>query len=280
LEELGATVVDDPYDAQEQRGAESGYGSTGAEVATGNITFFPKTESLVINADVRDRLRDDQWEILQQAAAETRAWLFDNLPTDAESAADFCADGGRIVMASSIEAETFQDPNHRVREVLEEDPVTRDLIEAIEAMAPSYPSGEVVHGCSDRAPARTGSSALDGIYATTVTRRQLVDAGVTEPAHIRENAAHYVWTMDGGTWTYEATANHFIQTRSETGRYTYEDKAFTFYWNDGGYVTARLDIDRDGTIRFKHLRDSNPGLQAETEAFYGSPWFRVMDLPD
>jgi hypothetical protein len=125
-----------------------------------------------------------------------------------------------------------------------------------------------------------GSSALDGIYVADVTKRDMREAGVTDPGHIRENAAHYVWTLDGGTWHYEATADHLIQTPSETGRYTYQHGLFTFYWNDGGFVKARLDISRDGTIVFIDPRDSNPALQAETEGFYGQPWRRVSDLPD
>lgn len=279
LEELGATVVDDPADPRVQRGAESSYGPTLAGIATGNVTFFPKTESLVVNADVRDRLRDDQWEILQRAAAQTRGWLFATLPTDADSAADFCERGGRIVDADTDEVASFRAAGDRVRKVLEEDPATRELIESIQAMMPSYPGADGEPRCPESAPAQTGTSALDGIYVADVTKRALRQAGVTDPNRIRENAAHYVWTLDGGTWHYEATADHYIQTTSETGRYTYEDGLFTFYWNDGGHVEARLKIDRDGTVHFKDPLDSSPALQAETEGFFSAPWRHVSDLP-
>jgi hypothetical protein len=43
---LGATTTDDGPDSTTQRGAESAYSLTQAQIATGNVTYFPKTDTL------------------------------------------------------------------------------------------------------------------------------------------------------------------------------------------------------------------------------------------
>ena len=256
----------------------------GAGVATGNITFFPKTESLVIDADVRDRLRDDQWEILQQAAAETRAWLFDNLPDQTPRAPPTSAQrGGRIVAAETADVASLRsDPSDRVREVLEEDAATRDLILAIEDMAPSYPSAEVVTGCPGRAqepgPAPQRSTAS---MSRRDRRAQLLEAGVTEPdPHPRERRPLRLDAWTGGPGATRPPRTTSSRPRRRPGRYTYEDERFTFYWNDGGYVEARLVIDRDGTIPSRTCATATPHSRRRPRRSSAAPWFRVSDLPD
>lgn len=283
LERLGATVVDDPPDPRVQRGDESSYGlNNHGDVATGNLTFFPKTETLVMDADVRERLRDDQWEVLQRAAATTRSWLFDNLPSDAESAAEFCGRDGRIVAAGQADIVSFQPAAAEVRQKLEEDEATREIIQAIDDLKDSSTGGPgPVTGCAEQQLSESsGTSALDGVYTSLVTEKALRDAGVTDPALIRDDVARYVWTLADGIWRYEATADHYLQMPHASGHYAYSDGRFTFSWPDGTYISARLEIDRDGTIRFHDLVDSVPELQAETDGFWSAPWRRIGDLPE
>ena len=284
LEELGATAVDDPADPKAQAGAESSYGPSLAGIATGNVTFFPKTESLVMDSDVHDRLRDDQWELLEDAAAETRTWLFQNLPSDADSAASFCQRGGRIAAASERAITGLRDAGERVRDQLEQDPATRQMISAIEDLVAAYPEQTGVTSCpNETSVVEDGEDdldALDGIYRTVVTARMMRAAGVTDTNDIRQNAARYVWTLDSGAWHYEAKADHYIQTPSESGRYTYKDGLFTFYWNDGGYTASRPHVNPDGTIDFRQPRDSNPAYQALADGFWSPPWIRISDIPE
>ena len=52
FEALGATTNDDEPDPSTHTGVESSYLLDPPGTATGNVTFFPKVNSLVINADV------------------------------------------------------------------------------------------------------------------------------------------------------------------------------------------------------------------------------------
>ena len=285
LEALGARVVDDNPSPARQRGMETGYdiGTTG--IATGNVVLFPKTETLVADAEVRERLREDQWAILRKAAANTRAWLFDELPTEAEAAADFCDRGGRIVTASPTQLEQLELAGTGVTARLREDDRTRRLIDAIEGYARSHPDPEVVRRCPTSAtetpgPRNEAIRRLDGVYTTRVTRHALTSAGVTEEERILENVGAYTWTLDGGVWTYDQRADHFLSNPRGTGTYTLDGDRFTLYWGDGGHTAATLDIAPDGSIAFRAIQDSNPDVQAESEGFFHAPWRRAGDLEE
>ncbi|WP_167880362.1 TRAP transporter substrate-binding protein [Nocardioides guangzhouensis] len=285
LEALGARVVDDNPSPAKQRGMETGYdiGTTG--IATGNVVLFPKTETLVVDAEVRERLRGDQWELLRDAAANTRDWLFEELPTEAEAAADFCDRGGRIVTASPTQLEQLELAGTGVTARLREDDQTRRLIDAIEGYARSHPDPEVVPRCPTAATETSGPRdeaihRLDGVYTTRVTRHAMRAAGVTEEERILENVGTYTWTLDGGVWTYDQRADHFLSNPRGTGTYSFDDGRFTLYWGDGGNTAATLEIAPDGSIAFRDIVDSNPEVQAESEGFFSAPWHRVGDLEE
>ena len=286
LQAFGAArVVDDDPNGATQRGMESSYGINGTGIATGNVVLFPKTETLVINAEVRDRMREDQWQLLQRAAANTRTWLFEELPTEAEAAAEFCAAGGRIVAASPSDLDDLREAANPVKQALLEHPQTGRLIEAIESLGRRHPEPEVVDRCptaagesEPTAPADVELHELDGVYATTVTQRQLRDAGVTDEGRVLENAARYRWILDGGRWTYHARAAHFLISPTDTGQYTYKNGLFTLDWGDGGWTSFRPVVAGNGTLTMHDIRDSDPALQAEAEGLFGSPWIRVSDL--
>ena len=57
-------------------GAEAAYAWAPGPIATGNVTYFPKVTTLVAAADVPERLRPDQWDLLRDAAAATREWMY------------------------------------------------------------------------------------------------------------------------------------------------------------------------------------------------------------
>ena len=286
LEAFGAAeVVDDDPSSAEQRGMETSYGVGGTGIATGNVVLFPKVESLVVDADVRDRLRDDEWEILQQAAANTRGWLFDNVPDEAAAAADFCQEGGRIATASTLQLEQLQRAAEPVVTWLREDEQTADIIDAISSAASAHPDPEVVEQCpagsAGQGPGGTDEAQLrqlNGRYVAVVTQQQLRAAGVTDRAHVLENSGHYVWTLDDGHWSHRQRAVHYLSNPRNSGTFTYEDGKFTLYWGDGGFTRATLDVAQDGTIIFRDIEDSNPDLQAESEGMFGSPWTRVAEL--
>ena len=69
--------------------AESAFAWAGSleadTIATANVTFFPKVESLVVDADVFEGLDDEQRRILEEAAVQTRDWAIRAMPSEAEA---------------------------------------------------------------------------------------------------------------------------------------------------------------------------------------------------
>jgi TRAP-type transport system periplasmic protein len=94
---------------------------------------------LVINADVFAGLTEDQRSVLRQAAAETRDWATANRTPDLDSAAEFCADGGTIVLASDADLTALEEAAQPVYEELEAEPQAKAHIEAIRQLKQSLP---------------------------------------------------------------------------------------------------------------------------------------------
>jgi hypothetical protein len=288
VEALGAVRVEEPRpNPRTQRGLESAYSFVGEHkiVATGNVTFFPKLETLVANDDLRSRLRPDQWQVIVDAATATREKQIESFPRDDEAAEEFCAQGGRIVAAAPVDLAALADAGNEVREELETDPATAATIESIEAVVATVPETEPIIRCPPRSTGSGGAAedaatALDGIYIAHVRRADMVRAGVTDPDIIRDNTGWFTWTLDGGAWRYRQKAGHYVQDGHQSGTYTHEDDRFTLFWGSDEVITARLDVRRDGSIRFHDLHDNLPELQKATEGFFGVGWLRIADLPD
>ena len=78
---------------------ESAYRLEPTGVAAGNVTFYPKVNSLVINADSYAALSEAHREFLARPRRH-RSWAIDTAPSDADSARAYCERGGTIVNAS------------------------------------------------------------------------------------------------------------------------------------------------------------------------------------
>jgi TRAP-type C4-dicarboxylate transport system substrate-binding protein len=279
---LGATT-DDSSDSSSLRGAESQFDFTPGQVATGNVTFFPKTNALVLRTSVRTHLRDDQWALLRAAGAATRQWLYAEEPSDQQIADIFCKDGGSIVAASPEQLGQLEKAVQPTVQWLRSDPDTRRLIDAI---------GDVVKGVSGEPPSVSCPAelplspedaelaSLDGTYVTRVTQKQLREAGVPDRHHILENSGRTTWVLNAGTWTFHQTANHHIDNPDGSGNYTYRDGVLTLTWDEYDWTSARLQVDKDGTIHFSDIHDALASQQALSEGSFKSPWTRVGGVPE
>ena len=187
IEALGAKA-DDPNDDVFLAGIESGEivaaessfvlaGTTlpATSTATGNLTLFPKVNSLVINSDVFGELSDERQEVLRDAALGAREWAISNETPDAEEAAAFCEVGGAVVLASAAEVAAFEAAAQPVYAELERDETTKDLIERIrelksEMPAPTTPQAVRV-GARGRRPGRGERRRPGGVPRRRVPAR-------------------------------------------------------------------------------------------------------------
>jgi TRAP-type C4-dicarboxylate transport system substrate-binding protein len=280
---LGASTTDD--DSTRHAGAEQQFSlaPAGAGVATGNVTFYVKVNVLMASQAVADRLRPDQWAVLEEAADASRRWQMVHLPSDQEEAAAYCRDKGSVVSASPAQIAQVQDLAGQVTDWLNGDPDTRRMIDRIGRVVADVPSEAPVTAC----PARSGGTStvpdvLDGRYAAHIRRRDLVQAGVTNEEEILENTGRMTFTLDSGRWGYRTKANHFVSNPVDRGRYEITGNTFTFFWDagEGDWTRMTFRKDADGTLHFSDIVDGQPASQALSEGWFGVPWTRLGDLRD
>ena len=147
---LGATPQDfngDGYQAAVRSGAVQGEDLSfvlaktllSAGVFTGNVTFSPKVNSLVVNREVYEGLSEEQRSTLQEAAERTLEHGLKADVAEQEAAARFCADGGTVVTASEADLEALERAAEPVYAELEKDTTTREMIDRIRELKQSSP---------------------------------------------------------------------------------------------------------------------------------------------
>jgi TRAP-type C4-dicarboxylate transport system substrate-binding protein len=134
FEALGATTAEGSPEDPLLDAMETSFTRSEGPVVTGNVTFFGKLDALVINDETLAGLTDAQRDILATAAAETRDWVIENLPTDRDLAEQYCASGGTIVAADDDQYASLVVATAPVMTALQEDPVTADLIGQLRAV--------------------------------------------------------------------------------------------------------------------------------------------------
>jgi|Tabmets5t2r1_1033131.scaffolds.fasta_scaffold00449_4 TRAP-type C4-dicarboxylate transport system substrate-binding protein len=176
-----------------------GLGLPAASAAAGNITFFPKVNSLVVNTDVVKDLSDEQRAVLRDAAARTVDWAIKTTRSDAELAKQYCANGGRVVVASQADVAELQQAVQPVYDELERDAATKAMIARIRSLSSKLgPDQTAVRPCQPGTAAQTASeggtaeSFPAGIYRMEMPVALLLQAGVDQlTAH--QHAG--IWTL-------------------------------------------------------------------------------------
>ena len=273
-----------------QRGAEAAYAWAPGPIATGNVTYFPKVTTLVAASDVPERLRPDQWDLLRDAAAATRVWMYSAQASDLEEAAAYCAEGGRIVAATPDQIASLREATaplvvgagggRRVRTDRRADP------RADQGSPGARARGRLPrlrrHGRRRRAmpsePEDPQLALLDGVYFMHVTAKQLRAAGVTDQQVIRENTGRTTWTLDSGTWRNHQEANHFVDNPEVSGTYTSRTTCSRSTGPTGRGRAPGSASPGTARIHFSHVQDSFDQALAEG-SFLPNPWVRIGNLP-
>jgi TRAP-type C4-dicarboxylate transport system substrate-binding protein len=240
-------------------GAESSFALAGTlpapTAAVGNVTFFPKVNSLVINTKAFKDLTEDQRAILRDAAQRTVDWAIRTTRSDAEVATEYCANGGRIALASRPEVAKFQQAVQPVYQQLEQDAATKAMIARIRSLSGEPgPAQTAVKPCAPGAAAQAtpgdeaGKSFPEGVYRIEMPEEFLVQAGVDRPT------AH----NHAGIWTLTFKNGQFIG----------ECPGSTYSVQDGR-ITIQMgpQVERCGTAAGKVLFSARWALQGDQLRF-------------
>ena len=273
---LGAGVDDDEADPNQHAAMESSYVLEPGGTATGNVTFYPKVNSLVIGDKAFDGLDDAQRKLIAEAAAATRDWAIEASPTDAEAAEAFCADGRRVVLATEQQLAALEAAAAPVTAELESDPQTASSIEAIQALKQDV-SADAPVGCGKAAPAAADSAKFDGVYRFEITDEQLRDAGLTEAADIDENHGVYEVTLSGGTYCWVAQAPNPQNNPDECSTYEIDGDRVVWSYPNGKPDVYRFTKSSDGDLEVTAVKAGTPDVRPYIEAWAANTWKRIGD---
>lgn len=250
--------------------------------ATGNLTLFPKVNSLVIDSDVFDDLSDDRQEILREAALAARDWAVANAVSDVDEASAFCERSGAVVLATDEELAAFEDAARHLYAGLEQDDTTKALIERIRELKTDMPTPTRPEPCGGEPETTTTVDAGEeatatfpaGVYRMEITGDVLVDAGVDRATAFGHAGT---WTLtfgEDGTFsdgdcqgaTYSVEGDRVvIQMGPGPGCGTAANKVlFTSTWSVDGDELLFTDV------------QSESGFDPLIETLFGAlPWTRI-----
>lgn len=248
LATIGATHTtangyDDLVESCEIQAAESGL-SQGASLPgkptfTADVTFFPKFQVLAANAASLGHLTEDQQAAVRDAASAVRDRAIAEHPRDTESAAAWCAAGGRVVLIGPEGAAAFEAAAAPVLESMANDPLAAATIDRIRALRSTVERTESVAACGP-APRPIESPVITatitpafGTYRTHITSDDLARFG-GDPAiggtitlAFEPDSWSLTWAADSpggpatctGSWAVEDGVMRVIATAGDCGQY-------------------------------------------------------------
>lgn len=244
---------------------------------TANITFYPRVNVIVVNQAVLGRLSDEHREILREAAAETLRDAVESTPSDVESAALWCRNGGTIAFASDAAVARLERAATPVYEALEADAQTRELIAKFRRMKEDVGApGPLPEACT-AARSETPSTSVvsvpskfpQGVYRAERQAEDLIEQGLP-PATAHNLAGLVTLTFEDGRW------RDYTQGVGDCrGPYTIEAGRIVLHSNiaqchaPAGIVvmSARWRLE-DGRLRFFDFTTGRP-------AEWRGPWTKI-----
>jgi TRAP-type C4-dicarboxylate transport system substrate-binding protein len=250
-----------------------------ATALTANVTLWPKPVTVVINRTVLESLTAAQQDALRAAgtAAVARQLAFLRGLND-EDRELLCRRGLRFVRASGRDLAGLRRAVQPVYDQLEANAETRSLLQRIRTMkhAIAVPPDAPACAPSSATPAAADqqATALDGVYRTSFTRKELANSPLLmDPAEINDqNWGELTLTLDRGRVTFELR-NELASAKS-SGTSTVNGDAIVFTYTSGveagGTFAMRWSLYRD-VLTFK--RDASLG--GAPTPYLVKPWRRA-----
>jgi TRAP-type C4-dicarboxylate transport system substrate-binding protein len=273
FEALGARAVDiwgdelaAAFGAGEIAGAESGY-AWGNQmptlgIFTANMTFFPKVNVLVANADAFDHLSGEHQKILRDGAAESLRYVVENAPTERERAERFCGSGGAIAFASGDEVAAVEQAAQPVYAELHDNARTKALINRIRTMKARTRASDWRRptACKprprDSRPASESSATPpfpEGVYRADLPPEHLISKGMDSQTAY-ELGGLGTLTIEDGRWRHQIRGNPEI--------------CGGLYSVDGGRISLRHVVAQCGSAAGHVVFDARWKLRDDELLFY------------
>jgi TRAP-type C4-dicarboxylate transport system substrate-binding protein len=259
--------------------------------ATGNLTFFPKLNSLVINSKAFDELSHGLQAVVREAAKHTLDWAIANERHDRDSAKEFCNRGGTITTATDGDLAVIAQAARPVYDELKRDAATKAMLERISDFKAQLPPPATVAPCDhstgkEPTPAATSDAKADqaafpnGVYRKQISAQAMTRAGVSEQ-DARNHAGVWTLTFRDGQLTISDVRDSDDLHSSDTGTYCVANGRVSLdifggpACGDGVLFSAAWAL-HDVQLRFTEVR---PGVGEPTvfeRTLWGSqPWTKI-----
>jgi hypothetical protein len=199
--------------------------------------------------------------------------------TDAQLARDFCAAGGRVVLAPEEDVSTLMAAAAPVTASLEREPGTRRLVEEIrswqaeEVIEPASSCGTAVR-VERPSPARERTSihALDGVYRVAWPESEAKQAGMSDDFARRNfgvstltlRGGRYVWHLENGTRAPDCHGPYRVRGRT--------------FWLDMNVQTCIGEFDMTWSLKGDELWLSTRNALRDDAIWWGAkPWRKIAD---
>lgn len=229
--EFDAAVADGSLAGAESSFARAGTLPGSQQMVTGNLTLFPKVESLVVNSERFDGLTEDQQAVLQGAAERTREVVVAAIVDDATQAQAYCEETGSVVLASDQQLAALAAAAELVYADLERDPATAALISSISDLKAQAGTPPAVAACEHEQAEQTaeygGPVIPNGTYSKLTTRADAIARGL-DPSIVDqmlgpdgEIVVEYQIADD--QWTQSEVLDDGTKPVGDLGTYTYDE---------------------------------------------------------
>jgi TRAP-type C4-dicarboxylate transport system substrate-binding protein len=262
---------------------ESGYGFAGGltqrTTATGNVTPFARIDVLGVATGAVAELGAHDRDVLRRAAADMTRQALRTGRTDAQLASNFCAAGGRVVLAPEEDVSTLIAAAAPVTASLEREPGTRRLVEEIrswqaeEVIEPASSCGTAVR-VERPSPARERTSLheLDGVYRVAWPESEAKQAGMSDDFARRNfgvstltlRGGRYVWHLENGTRAPDCHGPYRVRGRT--------------FWLDMNVQTCIGEFDMTWSLKGDELWLSTRNALRDDAIWWGAkPWRKIAD---
>ena len=126
---------------------------------TGNVTFYPKVNTIVANTEILASLSDEQQTVVRRAAAETLDYVVGSNATEHDLALEYCAAGGSVALAEDSDLADLAALAAPVLAELEADDDTKRIIDAIRELKAATTKDPATAAAACEPPVDTAPSA-------------------------------------------------------------------------------------------------------------------------
>ena len=255
---------------------ESSYFLEPGGTATGNVTFYPKVNSLVIGDEAYDRLDDAQRACSRRRRRRRASGRSQEAPTDAEAAEAFCAERTPGRPRERRQLAALEQAAAPVNAELESDEPTASIIEAIRALKRDVAGSVTPSGCGKPARALGRPSSTACTASGSPTRSCTTQASRARPTSTRTTACTRS-RCDGGTYCWVQQAPNPLDNPDECSTYEIDGDRVAFSYPSGKPDVYRFTKTANGDLEVAVVKAGEPDALPYLEVWAANTWKRIGD---